>query len=290
LGTELEFLGARTDGPLWSAHVLQNEPEKIIAVHRAYIEAGAECILTASYQVSRMGYEEFGLKRERADAALLSAVDLAHTALAEFPDRRVVVASSLGPYGAVLHNSAEYNGNYDCSYADLVEFHRERIAVLADRADGQPTPDLLAFETLPFLEEALAIGEALAPWPNLAAWFSFACKDEQHVDHGELLCDCAAAVARFPQTVAIGVNCTRPGLITALIAELRHASNKPVVVYPNAVEGFDPTIHRMSTTLVDSEGFGAMATEWFAAGAQIVGGCCKTGPAHIRKVVEAANR
>jgi len=204
---------------------LEDAPEKIIAVHRAYIEAGAQCILTSSYQVSRMGYAEFGLSAERADAALIHAVELARTAVAEFPQRRVVVGASLGPYGAALHNGAEYHGNYACALPDLVQFHSERIDVLAV---GQPAPDFLAFETLPSLEEALAIGEALAPWPDLAAWFSFTCRDGKHTAHGELLSDCAAAVARFPQTIAIGLNCTRPALVTSLIAELRGASDKPI--------------------------------------------------------------
>ena len=106
----------------------------------------------------------------------------------------MVIAASLGPYGAVLHNGAEYHGNYELSHAQLVEFHRERIDVLA-RATGTGAPDLLAFETLPSLEEARAIGEALAPWPDLAAWFSFTCKDEEHVAHGERLSECAAVVA-----------------------------------------------------------------------------------------------
>lgn len=289
MATELEYLGAKIDGPLWSAHVLEDAPEKVVAVHRAYIEAGATCILTSSYQVSRMGYAEFGLDRERADAALLRSVELAHSACAEFPDRRIVVASSLGPYGAALHNSAEYHGNYDCRFADLVEFHRERIRVLAERSPNQLVPDLLAFETLPSLEEALAVGEALAPWPELAAWFSFTCRDERHVAHGELLSECAAAVARFPQAVAIGVNCTRPALMPELIAELRRASDKPVVVYPNSGEEWD-AVNRCWTGAGDPASFGAMATAWFAAGAQIVGGCCRTRPAHIVQVAEEADR
>ena len=123
---------------------------------------------------------------ERADAALLGSVALARSVVAEFPGRRVLVAGSLGPYGAALHNGAEYHGNYDCSYADLVQFHRERIAVLAGAA-GPQAPDLLAFETFPSLEEVRAVGEALAPWPALAAWFSFSCRDEKHVAHGERL-------------------------------------------------------------------------------------------------------
>jgi len=287
MASELEFLGARLDGPLWSAQVLQDAPEKIAAVHRAYIEAGAECILTASYQVSRMGYAEIGLDADEADAALLQAVQLARQTAAEFPQRRILVATSLGPYGAALHNGAEYHGNYACTFAELVQFHRDRIAILAAAAGCSTAPDLLAFETLPSLEEAEAIGEALAPWPTLAAWFSFTCKDAQHVAHGELLGDCAAAVARFPQTVAIGVNCTQPALIPALIAELRAASALPIVVYPNSGEGWDAEA-RCWTGKGDPEGYGEQAAEWFRAGAQLVGGCCRTRPAHIREVMQVA--
>jgi len=288
MASELEYQGADIDGPLWSAHVLEDAPEKVLAVHRAYIEAGAECILTASYQVSRMGYAEFGLSPKRADAALLRSVELARSAAAEFPERRVVVAASLGPYGAALHNGAEYHGRYGCTFNDLVVFHRERIGVLADAPDSQ-SPDLLAFETLPSLEEAEAIGEALASWPELRAWFSLTCKDGKHVAHGELLSDCAVAVVGFPQTVAIGVNCTQPALMPSLIGELRGATDKPVVVYPNSGEGWDASTRRW-TGSNDAARFGAMAEEWFAAGAQIAGGCCRTRPAHIRQVAQAAAR
>ncbi|NYF81071.1 homocysteine S-methyltransferase [Granulicella arctica] len=282
MASELEYLGADISGPLWSAHVLEDFPEKIIAVHRAYIEAGAEVILTASYQVSRMGYAEFGLSPERADRALLRAISLAAQARDAYPSRRVLIAASLGPYGAALHNGSEYHGNYGCSFADLVRFHSERIAVLAESG-----ADLLAFETLPSLEEAHAIAEALAPFPHLHAWFCFTCHDGVHVAHGETLRDCAALLDKLPQTVAIGVNCTPPALMESLIAELRAATAKPIVVYPNSGEGWDAE-HRVWTGKGAPEVFGEMAAQWFAAGAQLVGGCCRTRPEHIRQVSLAA--
>jgi homocysteine S-methyltransferase len=285
LATELEYAGARIDGPLWSAHVLEDEPEKLIAVHRAYIQAAAECIATCSYQVSRMGYAEVGLTGEQADAALLRSVELARSVVAEFPERRVLVAGSLGPYGAALHNGGEYHGNYDCSFDDLVRFHRERIEIFA-HASGNEAPDLLAFETFPSLEEARAVGEAMAPWPGLRAWFSFSCRDEMRVSHGERVADCATLVASFPPTVAIGVNCVPPKWIPALIAELRAGSGKPIVVYPNSGEGWDSAGRRW-TGVTDPEDFGVRASEWFKAGAQMVGGCCRTRPAHIREVAHA---
>jgi len=289
MASELEHLGANIDGPLWSAHVLEDAPEKILAVHRAYIAAGAQCIETASYQVSRMGYAEFGLAPDRADAALLRSVELARKAANEVSEKRILVAVSLGPYGAALHNGAEYHGNYDCTYADQVAFHSARIEVLS----GIKALQVLAFETLPSLEEAQAIGEALAPHPNLAAWFTFTCKDEKHVAHGELLRECAAAVAAFPQTIAIGINCTHPSLIASLIGELRaahgaHAAlTKPIVVYPNAGEDWDAAA-RSWTGSSDPAAYGARASEWLSAGAQIVGGCCRTRPAHIAEVARAA--
>jgi len=286
LASELETLGARIDGPLWSAQVLEDEPKKVAAVHRAYIQAGAQCIATCSYQISRMGYAEVGLSADRADSALLQSVELARRVAAEFPERRVLVAASLGPYGAALHNGAEYHGNYDCTHAELVQFHRERIEILANAAAAQ-APSLLAFETFPSLDEARAVAEAMEPWPHLRAWFSFSCRDSLHVSHGEPLRECAAVVASFPQTVAIGVNCVPPKWIPSLIAELRAGSDKPILVYPNSGEGWDAAARCWIGT-TDPEDFGARAAQWFAAGAQIVGGCCRTDPAHIRAAAKAA--
>ena len=289
MASELEFLGSNISGPLWSAHVLEVGPEKVIAVHRAYLEAGASVLLTASYQVSRMGYAEVGLDPKRADAALLRSVELACAARSEFPVRRILIAASLGPYGAALHNGSEYHGNYDCSFADLVKFHQERIAVLVESE-----ADLLAFETLPSLEEARAIGLALEPWPDLAAWFTFVCPDYRaaslRVAHGEALRDCAALAAGFPQTVAIGVNCTQPVWIPDLIAELRQSSAKPIVVYPNSGEGWDAEARCWVQTPDSSnlDHFADQARQWFASGAQLVGGCCRTRPEHVRQIAAVA--
>lgn len=289
MATELEHLGARIDGPLWSAHVLEDAPDKIVSVHRAYIEAGAQCILTASYQVSRMGYAELGLDAKRADAALLRSVKLASEACAEFPDRRIVIAASLGPYGAALHNGSEYHGDYPCTHTELVQFHRERLGVLAEATSDYSAPDLLAFETLPSMDEALAICAALKEWPELKAWLSFTCRDDLHVAHGERLSDCAAAVARSPQTAAIGINCTDPKLLLNLIGELRSATGKPIVVYPNSGEEWD-AVNRCWTGAGNAASFGELAARWFEAGARIVGGCCRTRPVHIWQIAETAHK
>ncbi len=194
MATELERKGFNLDGPLWSAHVLESSPEAIAAVHREYLEAGADCLLTASYQVSTEGFRAIGSRSPRMrpmplTIALRASVALAEKVRSEYQagsPRRIWIAASLGPYGAMLHNGAEYHGNYDCSFEDLVGFHSRRIAVLA-----QTNADFLAFESIPSLEEARAILAALQPYPGMAAYLSFTCRDGMHVSHGETLHACA---------------------------------------------------------------------------------------------------
>ena len=282
LASELEYLGVDINGPLWSARALEEAPDQIVAVHCAYIDAGAQIVETASYQVSRMGYTEAGLDPTRADSALLRSVSLARRAAGLYSNRRILIAASLGPYGAALHNGAEYHGNYNCTFGELIEFHRQRIDVLAS-APPSECPDLLAFETLPSLAEAEAILHALVGQPELAVWLSFTCRDGQRVAHGELLRECARVVAARPQVVAIGINCTHPAHVSPLIAEVRAVSDQPIIVYPNSGEGWDAQ-RRCWTGFSSSRPYRGQAKEWFADGAQIVGGCCRTRPADIRLV------
>jgi len=180
-----------------------------------------------------------------------------------------------------MHNGAEYHGNYDVSFADLVQFHADRLAVVETTQ-----ADLVALESVPSLEEAEAIVEALHQHPSLQGWISFTCKDEQHVSHGEKLAHCAEFLDRQKQVIAIGINCTQPKLILPLVSELKQATRKPIVVYPNSGEGWDAE-HRCWTGTSDAQDFGRLARAWSAAGAQILGGCCRTGPEHIRAIRDA---
>ncbi len=73
MATELERKGFDLSGPLWSAHVLESSPEAIAAVHREYLEAGADCLLTASYQVSAEGFQQIGYDAKSAAEAAACA-------------------------------------------------------------------------------------------------------------------------------------------------------------------------------------------------------------------------
>jgi homocysteine S-methyltransferase len=285
MATELERKGFNLAGPLWSAHVLESSPEAIAAVHREYLEAGADCLLTASYQVSAEGFQEIGFAPQDAAKAaanaLRASVTLAEKVRNEYQagsPRQIWIAASLGPYGAMLHNGAEYHGNYDCSFEDLVGFHSRRIAVLA-----RTNADFLAFESIPSLEEAKAILAALQPYPDLGAYLSFTCRDRTHVSHGESLRACAELLDAQSQVIGIGVNCTAPELIGSLIGELAKVTSKPIIVYPNSGEQWD-ALHHCWQGDGQLQAFGALAELWRSAGAQWIGGCCRTGPEHVRAV------
>jgi homocysteine S-methyltransferase len=287
MATELERRGFDLSGPLWSAHVLDEAPEAIVAVHLDYLRAGADVIETASYQISALGYRELG--REDWARAMRQSVELAEAARREYAresGRRVWIAGSLGPYGAALHNGAEFHGRYEIGFDELVGFHRERLAVMAETA-----ADLVAVETVPSLEEARAIVAALDEVPGAAGWVSFTCRDGRHVAHGELLRNCARMLDWAERVLAVGINCTRPDHVAALIGEARTETGKPVVVYPNSGETWDAAARSWKgrgDLAAEEARFGAMAREWYAAGAQAVGGCCRTGPGHIRAVDQSS--
>ena len=287
MATELERRGLDLSGPLWSAHVLESSPEAIAAVHRDYLAAGADCLLTASYQVSAEGFQQLG--RDPQDAAnaaaraLRSSVAIAEKVRSDYQVgslRRIWIGASLGAYGAMLHNGAEYHGNYDCSVEELVGFHHRRIAVLAET-----NADFLAFESIPSLEEARAILAALQPYSDVPAYISFTCRDGTHVSHGETLQECAQLLDKQPQIIGIGVNCTRPELIGSLTSQLAQVTSKPIIVYPNSGEQWD-AVHRCWQGSGQIQEFSELARRWRSAGAQWIGGCCRTGPEHVRAVAD----
>jgi homocysteine S-methyltransferase len=280
-GTELERRGYDVRGALWSAEALLGSPELVEAVHTAYLEAGADCITTGSYQVSFEGFAEAGFSAAdtiRALKASMAAADSARRRFAQVSRRRTFVAASLGPFGAMLHNGAEYHGRYGVSAGDLERFHRSRL----EHLQGGPV-DLIACETVPSLQEARAMLDALSAFPHLRAWMSFTCADGRHTGAGDPIATCARIVDASPQVVAIGVNCTAPSLVPELIDALAGATARPIVVYPNAGRSWDAESRRW-VGLSSLDDYGTMAADWRRRGAGWIGGCCGTTPEDIAKL------
>jgi homocysteine S-methyltransferase len=278
--TQCEAMGCNIDGDLWSARLLREDPGAIVRAHRAFLDAGARIIATASYQASREGFAAVGMSASEADALMLASVALAIQARDEFlrdnPGApRPLVAASMGPYGAILHDGSEYTGAYRVSRESLREFHQQRLAVFAHSA-----ADLLALETIPNGAEAAVLGELLSESPK-PAWMSFSCRDDKHLADGTTLADVVHPLGNHPTLLALGVNCVAPDLVVPLIGELRSiAPDKPIVVYPNSGEVYQPADNSWHGTATPVQCERAVMA-WLEAGATLVGGCCRIGPQQI---------
>lgn len=296
LATELERRGADLHDPLWSARVLVEQPELIRQVHLDYFHAGADVATTASYQASFEGFAGRGLGAQEAERLMRLSVELALQAREEFwqayvaspgspPRRRPLVAASVGPWGAMRADGSEYRGYVGMSEAELMAFHRPRLRVLADAG-----ADLLACETIPCLAEARALARLLEELPGTCAWVSFSCRDAQHNSQGEPWADCVAALDGFASVAAIGINCTAPQHVAALVATARAHTAKPIVVYPNAGEHYDPVSKQWQARPHGPQAsFSDQAMGWAQAGAQLIGGCCRTTPSDIAALLRRWN-
>lgn len=272
LATELERRGHDLSGALWSARLIRDDPAAILDVHRAYLEAGAEIITAATYQVS---------SGEMIDEGLQLAIAARNDYWGDRPGSRPLVAASIGSYGAYLANGAEYTGDYDLDCEGLVDFHRERW-----KRCLQSAVELLMCETVPSFVEAQALLE-LVKGSGKPVWISFSCQDGERISDGALIRECAALLDGEPMVAAIGVNCTRPIYIENLIKEIRTVSDKPIVVYPNSGEVWDGVRKCwMEGSNETVETFVKRAVRWREAGATIIGGCCRTGPEHVRALRE----
>jgi len=289
--TELEKCGCHLDDPLWSAKVLMEDPDQIAAVHEMYFKAGADCAITASYQATYEGFMKRGMSENEARDLIQKSVLIAKETRDHFWTEAMeragnrpkpLVVASVGPYGAYLADGSEYSGHYGLSKEALMTFHKKRLETLIDAA-----PDLLGIETIPCLIEAKAILELLMPYPERYAWVSFSAKDGEHINSGETIEECATWADTMPQIAAVGINCTDPKFVPELISRIKAVTDKPIIVYPNTGESYDPIDkswhgHHHVTT------YSQAAKRWQEGGAKLIGGCCRTSPEDIQEIAKWA--
>ncbi|XP_052455493.1 homocysteine S-methyltransferase YbgG isoform X2 [Carassius gibelio] len=289
LATELEASGFRLQGdPLWSARILHTNPQAIKDVHFRFLKSGSDVITTATYQASIEGFVKYlGVRPEEAQQMIISGVQLAKETVREFlshspiSDRREpVVAGSVGPYGAFLHDGSEYTGAYEdkMTMEELKDWHRPQIQCLVKAG-----ADLVAMETIPGLKEAEALVEVLREFPEAKAWLSFSCKDFQNISSGRRFSEAVQVACRSSQLVAVGVNCCPAPLVKPLLesAKSHKKADLSWVVYPNSGEGWDPKTGWKNEKRTS---FAKLSLDWKEQGALWIGGCCRVGPADITEL------
>jgi homocysteine S-methyltransferase len=272
LSNQLADQGCDLSDALWSARLLADAPEQIEAAHAAYVRAGAQVLITASYQATFEGFARRGIGRDTAAGLLRRSVTLARRAAAGGSGVRV--AASVGPYGAMLADGSEYRGRYGRTVRELAAFHRPRIEALAEAE-----PDVLALETVPDTDEAEAMLSA-AEGAGVPVWLSYTI-DGGRTRAGQPLAEAFALAAGRDEVVAVGVNCCAPGDVSGAVAVAAASTGKSVVVYPNSGESWDAAgrcwAGRRAFDAADVLG-------WRSAGARLIGGCCRVGPAAIAEV------
>ncbi|XP_076004711.1 betaine-homocysteine S-methyltransferase [Genypterus blacodes] len=291
LATELEAQGFKLQGdPLWSARLLHSNPQAIEDAHYRFLLSGADVVTTATYQASVTGFiDHLDVTSEQAGQLMMSGVHLAKEAVKKYVSdkhaagqREPLVAGSVGPYGAFLHDGSEYSGAYahGMSIEELKDWHRPQISSLS--AAGA---DLIAFETIPSMKEAEALVELLREFPQAKAWLSFSCKDEKHISDGTPFSEAAQIANRSKQLVAVGVNCCSPTLIEPLLDSIKSLQSPDVywVVYPNSGEEWDRE-HGWLETSSKTSCITELSLKWKKQGAGLIGGCCRIRPAHIQKL------
>jgi S-methylmethionine-dependent homocysteine/selenocysteine methylase len=269
LGTELGRRGVETRGGLFSAAALLDERGRatLRAVHREYVDAGAQVITAATFRTNRRALAAAGLESRFPELARLAVREAREAA-----GTRARVAGSMAPLE-------------DCYRPDLrpappqaAREHLEHAQALAGAGC-----DLLLVETVAAADEGLAAVAAAAA-TGLPVWVA-----AMAAPHGTML-DGSDLAAFFRRAVAAGataavVNCTPPdGVDLALGAAA--SAGVPFGAYAHLGE-VDPAVPWGNAPVLDPAEYARRALRWIERGASIVGGCCGTGPAHIRALAEA---
>ncbi|MDX7952689.1 homocysteine S-methyltransferase family protein [Lichenihabitans sp. Uapishka_5] len=280
MSRELVAFGAELRQPEWSALALMESPDIVERVHRAFIAAGADIVTTNSYALVPF---HIGDDRFRTDAAILAdrAGRLARQA-ADVAGRPVLVAGSLPPLF----------GSYEPQKFEAAEAPK-RLAVLVPAL--APHVDLWLGETLSLIAEAEAVCAAVAATAK-PVWISFTLDDATNdgpprLRSGEDVAAAAEWLAGRSTAAALLFNCSHPEVMAAAVETARPILDRirPGIrlgVYANAFAANDDDGAANETLSAVRQDLGperyvAVAADWVAAGASVVGGCCGIGCGHI---------
>lgn len=319
LGTTLEdehsitFSSERT--PLWSSHLLLTNPDLLEKVQGNFVKAGVDILLTPTYQASHEGFSRTEIDGEKVDfyEEICQYLDLGvEISRHAFNSRPGLVALSLGAYGATMIPSQEYGGQYGemCDETKLEHWHVARIAMFWASFEKV---DIVAFETIPRLEEVRAVRTAanVNRHANVYKPYWVTCvfpNDGDELPDGSSIEQVVEALFA-PKTWGdgtsmqtpwgVGINCTKVNKLSRLIQEYESAAEKlkielpRLVIAPNGSRGqtYDTTTQtwigekqdqgewdqKVWQTVLVTKNRG----KWKGI---VVGGCCKTGPEEISKL------
>lgn len=285
MSTALEKLGMVLNDSLWSARALVANEDLVRQVHLDYFRAGANAAITDSYQATEAGFAARGFSCSDARRFIRRSAELAGEArdliLAEnrsLAREDLLVAGAVGPYGAFLADGSEYTGRYALSRDEYARFHRMRIDALLEGG-----ADVLAVETQPRFDEVSAVLSMIED-RDVTAWVTVTLNEAGTMPDGTPLAKLARELDANPHAAALGLNCVRREKVEAALAELAAHTDKPLVVYPNSGEVYDPVTKTWGQGPHANRTWSTFVPKWRALGAACIGGCCRTLPGDVREI------
>ncbi len=276
------FGGERTNG--CNDYLVITYPEAVEQVHRSFLEAGVDAIETDTFRANRITLAEYGLE-ERVLEINRAAAQLARRLADEYstPDRPRFVAGSMGPSGKLP--SMDDPELSDVSFAELADVFREQAAGLI-----QGGADLILIETSQdILEVRAAIHGAQAAFEGTGVSLPIQAQVTLDTTGRMLLGTDISAVLAILEGLAIdviGLNCsTGPEHMREAIRYLGERAGLPVACIPNA--GLPLNVDGQAVYPLEPEPFAEALAEFIQKNRiSVVGGCCGTTPAHLKRLVE----
>jgi methionine synthase / methylenetetrahydrofolate reductase(NADPH) len=240
------------------------------AVHRSYIEAGAEFIETNTFGANEVKLSKFGLANE------VQRVNQAGVRMAkEAAQDSVLVAGAIGPLGCEL-----------TEHGPMTRQEARRVFRQQGAALVEAGADLLILETFSNTDELLTAIEAVSGLGDIAILAQMTVNDHNETVYGERVDVSLARIAAAEQVAAVGLNCSvGPSSMLTSLELVRTVTNKPIAVQPNA--GMPRSVEGRQLYMCTPEYMAEYAKRFYEKGARIIGGCCGTTPDHIREIVRA---
>ncbi|MFH1539044.1 MAG: homocysteine S-methyltransferase family protein [bacterium] len=270
MGTQLVLRGAPPGGASNFA-----APETVVEVQRAYVEAGADAIITNTFCMCAPYMEKNGVEGGVA-AVNRAGAELARKAAGG----GVAVLGDIGPTGLMLPPVGT------ATEEELYEAFVEQARALADGG-----VDAFIVETMMDVREAACAVRACREVSRLSVVASVTyatAKDGGRTMMGDRAADCAVELRKAGADV-VGSNCGNldPAEMAVVVESYKAAVQLPVLAQPNAGK---PRLNERGETVYDMspEDFAEGVAKCIDAGATLIGGCCGTTPEHIRALVKMA--
>ncbi|MBQ8108599.1 MAG: homocysteine S-methyltransferase family protein [Clostridia bacterium] len=244
-------------------------PEVITALQREYVDAGSDIIYAPTFSANRMGLELHGLA-DRLEELNLGLVRLSKRAA----DGRALVAGDFTTTGKPLEPVGTL------SYQTLFDVYRRQVEIVA--AAGV---DLLGAETMLSIDECACFVEAARSVSDLPITCTLTLEADGHLLFGGNIVEAVETLQALGAS-AVGLNCSvGPDQLEAVVASMKAVAEVPLIVKPNA--GM-PVMDERGNAHYDMtpEQFADAMRRLVDAGADIIGGCCGTGPEYIARLAE----